>query len=140
MKTAILLFAMMLCCNVADAQYQDSLLPGKWELFKIMDNLSGNEVAIEKPHDDFKYTLSFSEDSVVKYNLELNKCNSEYVLPAKNQIEFLYFSSCTKICCDRDFSSYLTYDECTTYYLKNENLLVLVSEDRIFYFNRIITD
>lgn len=138
MKTAIILFSILLCAHDTEAQYIDSLLPGKWELFKIMDNLTGTEAIIEKPHEDFKYTLSFSEDSVVKYNLELNKCNSQYVLPAKNQIEFLYFPVCTEICCDRDFSSYLTYDECTTYYLKNENLLVLVSEDRIFYFNRIL--
>src|SRR5688572_9442717 len=120
------------------AQETDSLLTGHWELIKIIDNFTGDEIQPAKRKSDFQYTLSFYEDSLVKFNLEVNKCQNNYVLNQKNQIKFLYYAECTKICCDKEFSELLMYEECTSYYIKNGNVLVLVSDDRIYYFNRKI--
>lgn len=121
----------------AHAQLSDSLLIGKWNLFKTIDNLTGDEMAPPvHTNPDFKFCISFSEDSLVKFNLEINKCGNSYTIPAPHQIKFLFYSECTKICCDKEFSGLLTYEDCTNYYIKNDNTLILVSEDRMYYFKR----
>jgi len=119
-----------------NAQVKDSVLIGEWDLIKIIDNFTGDEIPPAKKKSDFQYYISFQEDSLVKFNLEVNKCRNSYVLPQKNQIKFLYYAECTEICCDKDFSALLNYEECTSYYIKNNTVLVLVSDDRIYYFNR----
>jgi len=123
--------------QISFATENDSLLVGKWNLFKIIDNMTGNETVPPKPHEDFNYSISF-QDSVVHFNLEINKCENSYEITGLHQIKFLFYDECTKICCDRFFSSLLTYAECTGYFIKNETTLVLVSEDRIFYFSKAV--
>ncbi|MBI3134989.1 MAG: hypothetical protein HYZ14_09990 [Bacteroidetes bacterium] len=132
-------WCLVLFCFISltlNAQIKDSLLIGNWELVKIIDNLTGDEILPVRKKADFSYDLTFCEDSLVKFNLEINKCSNSYVIPAKNQIRFLYYAECTKICCDKEFSELLMYEECTSYYHKNSDILVLVSEDRIYYFSR----
>lgn len=137
MRIFLLLF-ICLTSRMSAAQFTDSLLFGNWELHKIIDNLTGDELTPPKKKADFAFQLSFYEDGRAKFNLEINKCGNTYTLPAKNQIKFLYYAECTKICCDKEFSELLTYEDCTSYYIKNADVLVLVSEDRIYYFNRLV--
>ncbi|MEX1003333.1 MAG: hypothetical protein WDZ35_14535 [Crocinitomicaceae bacterium] len=114
----------------------DSLLQGRWELFEIIDNMTGE--AMEPSHkssEDYVYYIEFN-DNLVKYNLEINTCTNEVVVDQNHHIEFKYFSECTKICCDDDFSKLLTYSDVNTYYIKSNTILILVSEDRIFYFRK----
>ncbi|MBK6950495.1 MAG: hypothetical protein IPO32_07970 [Crocinitomicaceae bacterium] len=133
----VFFFFIVLTCYQSKAQLSDSLLQGQWNLFKIIDNLTGDELAPPvHTNPDFKYYISFGEDSLVKFNLEINKCGNSYTLPATHQIKFLFYSECTKICCDKEFSALLTYEDCTNYYIKNDNTLILVSEDRMYYFKR----
>jgi hypothetical protein len=121
----------------ANAQLTDSLLIGKWNLFKTIDNLTGDEMAPPvQANPDFQFYITFTEDSLVKFNLEINKCGNNYTIPAPHQIKFLFYSECTKICCDKEFSALLTYEDCANYYIKNDNTLILVSEDRMYYFKR----
>lgn len=137
MKKLIFLFFSVTCfTGTALATPQDSLLVGEWQLFKIIDNMTGNETVPPQPHDDFRFYIAF-EDSVMLYNREINKCRNNYEITGPHQIRFLYYDECTQICCDKDFSKLLTYEECTGYFIKDPNTLVLVSEDRIFYFSRI---
>jgi hypothetical protein len=132
-----LIVILALICFSAKGQQTDSLLIGKWELFKIIDNLTGNEIKPPvKENPDFTFYISFADDSLVKFNLEINKCSNSYTIPAPHQIKFLFYSECTKICCDKEFSALLTYEDCTHYYIKNDNTLILVSEDRMYYFKR----
>lgn len=115
----------------------DSLLTGTWNLFKIIDNMTGEEIIPPvNSNPDFEFFIAFAEDSLVKFNLEINKCENSYVITAPHQIKFLYYAECSKICCDKEFSAYLTYEDCTNYYIKNDNTLILVSEDRMYYFKR----
>jgi hypothetical protein len=136
MRKVLFIFLCLLSFGSLQAQMNDSLLIGDWDLIKIIDNFTGDEILPAKKKADFQYTISFYEDSLVKFNLEVNKCRNSYILPQKNQIKFLYYAECTKICCDKEFSELLMYEECTNYYIKNGNVLVLVSEDRIYYFSR----
>ena len=115
----------------------DSLLLGKWNLFKIIENLSGDEIIPPATTDGFKFYISF-QDSLVDFNLEINKCGNSYAVVGLHQIKFLYYAECTLICCDHHFSSLLDYESCTNYYVRNDNTLVLVSEERIFYFSRAV--
>jgi len=113
----------------------DDRILGTWHLFKMIENLSGEEIIPPKPHDDFQFAITF-QDSIVKFNLEINKCENSYAITGKHQIKFLYYDECTKICCDKYFSTLLIYEHCTNYYIVNEKTLVLTSEDRIFYFSK----
>ncbi len=114
----------------------DSLLQGKWELFKIIDNMTGEEILpSHKSNAEHIYYINFAQGDV-SFNLEMNTCTNEYNLGLDNEFSFKYYDSCSKICCDGDFSKNLNYEDCTKYFLKNINILVLVSEDRIYYFNR----
>jgi hypothetical protein len=113
----------------------DTLLAGKWNLFKIIDNMTGNEITPVTPREDFKFWISF-EGETVRYNREINKCKNTYKIIGPHMIKFLYYDECTEICCDKEFSQILTYEECTGFFIKDPNTLVLVSEDRIFYFSR----
>jgi hypothetical protein len=137
MKNFILIIVALISLG-AKGQQTDSLLTGKWELFKIIDNLTGTEITppVKQENPNFKFYISFAEDSLVKFNLEINKCGNSYKIPAPHQIKFLFYSECTKICCDKEFSALLTYEDCTNYYIKNDNTLILVSEDRMYYFKR----
>ena len=135
MKKLLFLVLLLGAIN-ARAQFKDSLLIGQWQLDKVLVTFTGEEIAPPKKKSDFQFTLAFYEDSLVKFNLEINKCSNSYITPAKNQIKFLYYAECTLICCDKEFSELLTYEDCTTYYIKDNNILILVSEDRIYYFNR----
>lgn len=133
----LFLLLVVLICYQAKAQPSDSLLLGQWNLFKIIDNLTGDELAPPvRENPEFQFYISFNEDSLVKFNLEINKCGNHYTIPAPHQIKFLFYSECTKICCDKEFSALLTYEDCTNYYIKNDNMLILVSEDRMYYFKR----
>ena len=120
------------CC----AAQPDSSHLGKWQLFKIIDNMTGDEIIPPKPNADFEFYIVF-QDSTVGFNLEINKCGNSYSINGLNQIEFLYYDDCTQICCDKEFSALLTYEACTGYYIRG-NTLVMVSEERIFYFSRVI--
>jgi len=135
MKFLCSLFFVVSISQSSTASETDSLLLGKWNLFKIIDNLSGNEIIPPVPNADFKFYISF-QDSIVDFNLEINKCENSFSIKGLHQIKFLYYDECTKICCDQNFSSLLTYESCTGYYVINDNTLVLVSEERIFYFSR----
>lgn len=118
------------------SQGADSLLQGRWELFKIIDNLTGNELPpTHKTTEEFVYYIIF-DHNIVKYNLEINKCENEIIVSQDRKIEFKYFSVCSEICCDAEFSTLLTYSDCTSYFIKNKKTLILVSEDRIFYFSK----
>lgn len=118
------------------AQGSDSQLEGKWKLFKIIDNMTGADLEItHKANEDYVYWIKFT-GKFVKYNLEINKCENEIIVGKERTIEFKYFSECTEICCDEDFSKLLTYEECTKYYIKDGKTLIMVSEDRIFYFSK----
>lgn len=121
---------------VGKTQITDSLLLGNWELTRIIDNLTGEEITPPKKRADQSFVISFYTDSLVKFNLEINKCSNSYVLPQKNQIKFLFYAECTKICCDNEFSELLMYEDCTSYYIKDKSVLLLVSEDRVYYFDR----
>jgi len=135
MKILISLLFAVSFLQFSFASEPDSLLIGKWNLFKIIDNLSGDEIIPPLPHADFKFYISF-QDSIVDFNLEINKCENSFLITGLHQIKFLYYDECTKICCDKNFSTLLTYEACTGYYVRNDNTLVLVSEERIFYFSR----
>ncbi len=118
------------------AQGKDKQLIGDWQLFEIIDNLTGLTVPItHKSSDSAIYKIQF-EESKVRYNMEINKCENEYFVSKDGTIEFKYFSACSEFCCDGDFSTLLTYDEATKYYIKEGRTLILVSEDRIFYFKK----
>lgn len=133
------IIALMLWATSSFGQGVDTLLEGRWELFKIIDNMSGEDIApSHKTTEAFVYFIVFNR-SVVKYNLEINKCENEIVVARDHSIEFKYFSVCTEICCDDEFSLLLTYEDCTTYYIKENKTLILVSEDRIFYLNKVET-
>ena len=111
----------------------DSLLLGRWHLTKFIENMTGDEIIPPKAHEDFVFYIEFG-DSLVNFNLEINKCENVYKIIGEHQLKFLYYDECTKICCDQFFSTLLTYEQCTNYYLKSTDVLVLVCEDRIFYF------
>lgn len=114
----------------------DSSLVGKWHLIKIIDNMTGSEILpTHKSNPDHVYYIEF-DGSNVKFNKEINTCSNSYELPGKREINFKYYDSCTKICCDGDFSKLLTYEQCSNYFIKNNETLILVSEDRIFYFKK----
>ncbi|UKN01936.1 hypothetical protein K6119_00200 [Paracrocinitomix mangrovi] len=139
MKKIGLLLIMLISVGYANAQEIDSLLQGKWQLFNIIDNMTGKEIKPthkSKTSKDFKYTINF-QDTIVTYNLEINKCDNEFKVTKDRNIEFKYFSNCTELCCDGEFSELLTYPDCTKYYIKENKVLIMVSEDRIFYFNKM---
>ena len=103
---------------------------------KIIDNLTGDEILpSHKSKKEHTYYIDFDGENV-KFNLEINTCTNSYELTGKREISFKYYDACTKICCDDEFSKLLTYEECTNYYIKNGEVLILVSEDRIFYFSK----
>jgi len=131
-----ILLALFISSGFCYATEPDSLLLGEWELFKIIDNMTGDEIIPPKPNADFEFYIVF-QDSTVGFNLEINKCGNSYQIKGLNQIEFLYYDECTLICCDKHFSLLLTYEACTGYYIRN-NTLVLVSEERIFYFSKAL--
>ena len=132
----IIVFIALITFNLSFGQGSDTLLQGKWILFKIIDNMTGETIIpTHKTTEAFEYYIEFY-DNVVKYNLEVNKCENEIIVGKARSIEFKYFSECTKFCCDGEFSNLLTYSDCTKYYIKGEKTLVLVSEDRIFYFSK----
>ena len=137
MRKPVFLFAVVLLVSVSGTAQQDSLLTGKWNLFKIIDNMTGTEIVPVKPTDDFNFWISFEGD-IADYNHEINKCNNTFKIIGPHMIKFLYYDECTQICCDKDFSKLLTYEECTGYFIRDPNTLVLVSEDRIFYFSRAL--
>jgi hypothetical protein len=127
---------LLLFCN-GYAQGADTLLEGHWELFQIIDNMTGDNIKpTHKSSEKFSYWIDFNGD-LVKYNLEVNKCENEIIVGKDRSIEFKFFADCSKICCDENFSELLTYTECTKYYIKKGQTLIMVSEDRIFYFSRI---
>jgi hypothetical protein len=121
----------------SNAQGVDGELEGKWELFEIIDNMTGDVIkpAPVSSNKDFKYFIEF-QDNIVKYNLDINKCSNEIIVKKDRTIEFKYFSECTEICCDEEFSKILTYEDCTNYIIKDKKTLILISEDRIFYFSK----
>ncbi|MBD3638315.1 MAG: hypothetical protein HUJ25_13265 [Crocinitomicaceae bacterium] len=130
------IIGMFLLSTVAFAQGADTTLEGRWELFKIIDNMTGDEIKpTHKSADSYVYWIRFM-DGLVRYNLEINTCSNEVIVGKDRSIEFKYFSECTEICCDAEFSKLLTYPECTKYYIKNDETLIMVSEDRIFYFKK----
>jgi hypothetical protein len=136
MKKLILILALFIG-SVSFGQGADSLLQGKWNLFKIIDNMTGETIApMHKSSKDYTYYIEFIQN-FVKYNLEINKCENEVIVGKDRSIEFKYFSTCTEMCCDGDFSKILTYADCTQYYIKGGKTLILVSEDRIFYFSKV---
>lgn len=130
------LIILILGTSFSFGQGSDTLLEGKWNLFKIIDNMTGETITpTHKSSENYTYYIEFNEN-IVKYNLEINQCENEIVVGKDRSLEFKYFSSCTKMCCDGDFSAILSYTDCTQYYIKSGKTLVLVSEDRIFYFSR----
>jgi hypothetical protein len=132
-----LLFILVLAGNFSvSAQLADSTILGEWGLFKIIDNLTGEEIIPPKKKNDFDYSIIFTSDSLVKFNLEVNKCSNNFIITERNKIKFLYYAECTKICCDKEFSQQLIYEDCTSYYIKENQTLLLVSEDKVFYFTR----
>lgn len=131
-----LLLLLLIIASGQNFAQTDSSLIGRWTLTKIIDNMTGNEILpTHKANPDYVYYIEF-DGSGVKFNKEINTCTNVYEIPEKREIKFKYYDSCSKICCDADFSTLLTYEECTNYYIKKEDTLVLVSEDRIFYFKR----
>lgn len=132
-----LIFILVLAGNFSvSAQLADSTILGEWGLFKIIDNLTGEEITPPKKKNDFDYSIIFTSDSLVKFNLEVNKCSNNFIISERNKIKFLYYAECTKICCDKEFSQQLLYEDCTSYYIKENQTLLLVSEDKVFYFTR----
>lgn len=132
-----LLFILVLAGNFSvSAQLADSTILGEWGLFKIIDNLTGEEITPPKKKNDFDYSIIFTSDSLVKFNLEVNKCSNNFIISERNKIKFLYYAECTKICCDKEFSQQLLYEDYTSYYIKENQTLLLVSEDKVFYFTR----
>lgn len=121
---------------LVNAQPADSTILGEWNLFKIIDNLTGDEITPPKKKSEFDYSITFTADSLVKFNLDVNKCTNNFIIPERNKIKFLYYAECTKICCDKEFSELLIYEDCTSYYIKENQTLLLVSEDKVFYFTR----
>lgn len=113
--------ALVLLCSISFVSFgqgKDAKLIGKWELFEIIDNVTGLTIPItHKTDKDFSYYVEFI-DSLMKYNLEINKCENEYSVNKKREIEFKYFSTCSEFCCDDEFSTYLNYEDVTKYYIK----------------------
>ena len=131
------IFFFFLVSITAYSQGSDAGLEGRWSLFKIIDNMTGEELEItHKANPDYVYWIEFNLNNV-KYNLEINTCSNEIIVGKDRSIEFRYFSECTEICCDEEFSKVLTYEECTKYYIKKDKTLIMVSEDRIFYFKKV---
>lgn len=117
----------------------DTALIGKWNLFKIIDNMTGNEVMPTAPNENFKFFIEFENEVEVDFNMVANLCENGYSIVGLHQIKFLFFDECTKICCESpDVTALLTYSECTQYFVMDDKTLVLVSEERIFYFSRAI--
>lgn len=120
-----------------DSLSLDSLLQDRWELFKIIDNMTGAEILpSHKSQSDFVYYIEFFKGNL-RYNTEMNTCTNVYEISGKNEINFEFYDSCTKICCDEEFSEYLSFEDCNRFFIKSVNVLVLISEDRIYYFNRV---
>ena len=134
------LLGLLMLSSYSFAQGADTTLQGRWQLFQIIDNMSGANVELShKGTDTPNYWIEFAGNTV-RYKLEINTCNNEVIVGKDHSIEFKYFSECTEICCDGEFSELLSYADCTNYYIKKGQTLILVSEDRIFYFKRIIQD
>jgi hypothetical protein len=133
----ILPFLFLVVPIFSSAQGVDDELEGKWILFEIIDNMSGEVITPthKSSNEEFEYFIEFNGKSV-RYNLEINKCTNEIIVQKDRSIEFKYFSECTEICCDEDFSKLITYEECTKYIIKDAKTLILVSEDRIFYLKK----
>ena len=138
-----LLFIFILSSILSFGQGKDQKLQGKWVLFEVIDNTTGLTVPITHKSDlDYTYYIEFI-DTLVKYNLEVNKCENEFSVNKKREIEFKYFSTCTEFCCDDEFSGLLNYEECTKYFIKEpktedaKQTLVMISEERIFYFKKV---
>lgn len=130
------LIILILGSSISFGQGADTLLQGKWNLFKIIDNMTGETIVpSHKSSDNYTYYIEII-DNLVKYNLEINQCENEIIVGKNRSIEFKYFSTCTELCCDAEFSKLLSYTDCTKYYIKGGKTLVLVSEDRIFYFSK----
>ncbi len=132
----LLWIGLLLISSKSFGQYTDNQLYGKWTLFRVIDNLTGQEIEPPKPHSKFEYYVIFRQDSIMTFNLEVNKCKNTFYLPDTNQIAFRYYDECTEICCDRDFSSKLIYQDCFAYVIKSSQVLVLFSEDFTYYFTR----
>ena len=121
------------------SQGKQNQLEGTWQLDEIIDVMTGD--VIQPSHesaDNFFYYVRFNEGKL-DYNLETNKCSNEYTIEGGEKltkITFTYFSSCTEICCDHEFSELLTYDKVSEYYIKKGEVLVLLSKERIFYLSR----
>lgn len=136
MKRTVVFLMLLLGTNAVFAQGADSLLQGRWILFKVIDNMTGEDFPpAHKTSEEFEYWISFTSN-VVKYNLEVNKCENEIIVGKDRSIEFKYFPNCSEVCCDAEFSELLTYTDCTKYFIKEKKTLIMVSEDRIFYFSK----
>lgn len=119
-----------------DSLSTDSLLQDRWKLSKIIDIMTGSEILpTHKSNKPYLYYIEFYNGEV-SFNLEINTCGNSYKITNKNEIEFEFYNTCTKICCDSDFSALLNYDSCTKFFIKNINTLVLISDERIYYFKR----
>lgn len=131
------LLIVLFCFNISFSQGIDKELEGSWQLFEIIDNMTGEAMKpSHKSADNYLYYVKFNAGSF-SYNLEVNKCTNEYIAKKDRTIEFKYFSACTEICCDEEFSKLLTYDEVNKYYIKEGKTLILVSENRIFYLSKM---
>ena len=135
-RTIILSFFTIIS-TLSLAQKLDKDLEGSWQLFEIIDNMTGDVIKpSHKSNDNHLYYIKFSEGHM-HFNLEVNKCSNEYTVEKDRTIAFTYFDTCTEICCDSDFSTLLTYSEANKFYIKENKTLILVSENRIFYFFRL---
>lgn len=139
MNKLIALYFFVIFSLAGFSQDSTNTLDGSWRLDEIIDVMTGDVIQPNhKTSEDFKFYIKFN-NGVVNYNLEINSCSNEYTIEEGEKltkISFTYFSTCTEICCDHEFSELLTYDKVSEYYIKKGEILVLLSKERIFYFSR----
>jgi len=103
------------------------LLSGKWKLSAIKF-FPQDEIII--PSKD--YFVEFI-DTKFHFNKEVNRCQTKFKISLPDKIQIEAEAGCTKMCCDKDISDELMYQEASTFMVEG-NKLTLKGEGRKFEF------
>jgi len=109
-------------------------LLGAWDLKKIYYPKTKEEIIPTK-----SYIATFYTDGTLKYNKEVNTCQTKFRMSLDRKVIFSPLDSCTEKCCDKDISNKLQYFKATGYDLTGE-ILVLRSAEVVFVFNKKVNE
>jgi len=141
--TALLFLFMMISCGVKTSSTSSTdkippadtmedmmnLLSGKWKLSAIKF-FPQDEIIV--PQKD--YFVEFI-DTRFHFNKEVNKCQAKYKISLPDNIQIAAEAGCTKMCCDKDISDELMYQNVSTFSVER-NKLTLKGEGRKFEFTK----